>query len=202
MNKITFMSELSRKLRRLPKEDYDDAMKYYEEYFLDAGINDEQDVTTLVGTVDEVASRIIDEASEKQMEKVETEGGPKNNSKAIWYIVLGIFAAPIAFPLAIALVAVIFALFVAAFAVVISMLAAGAAVSLSGVAFVFAAFWAESLAQVLFIVGAGLMCFSVGVMLCIGFYKLGEVVIKGLIKLLKNIFGKKKSKGAVAGGEN
>ena len=52
MNKITFMSELSRKLRRLPKEDYDDAMKYYEEYFLDAGINDEQDV-------DEVTNQII-----------------------------------------------------------------------------------------------------------------------------------------------
>lgn len=202
MNKITFMSELSRKLRRLPKEDYDDAMKYYAEYFLDAGIDDEQDVTGLVGTVDEVASRIIDEASEKQMEKVETEGGPKNNSKAVWYIILGIFAAPIAFPIAIALVAVIFALFVAAVAVVFSMLAAGAAVTLSGIGVIFAAFWAESMAQVLFIVGAGLICFSVGVMLCIGFYKLGEVIIKGLIKLLKSIFSKKKSKDVAAGGEN
>ena len=29
MNKNKFLAELSRKLRRLPKEDYDDAMKYY-----------------------------------------------------------------------------------------------------------------------------------------------------------------------------
>ncbi|SNU08525.1 Uncharacterized membrane protein [Lachnospiraceae bacterium] len=201
MNKITFMSELSRRLRRLPKEDYDDAMKYYAEYFLDAGIDDNQDVTPLVGTVDEVASRIIDEASEKQIVKAETEGGAKNSSRAIWYIILGIFAAPIALPIAIAIVSVIFAVFVAVIAVVFSMLAAGAAVTLSGIGVICAAFWAESMAQVMLIVGAGLICFSVGIVLCIGFYKLGEVIIRGLIKLLRNI-GKKKKDEVKAGGAN
>ena len=201
MNKLTFMSELSRRLRRLPKEDYDDAMKYYAEYFLDAGVDDNQDVTQMVGTVDEVASRIIDEASEKHLEKVENEGGPKNNSKAIWYIILGIFAAPIAFPVAIALVSIVFAVFVTAIAVVGALLISGAAVVFSGVAVIIAAFWTESMAQMLFILGAGLICISGGVMLCIAFYKLGEALIKGLIKLISSI-GRKNKKEVSTGGAN
>ena len=40
MNKNTFISELSRKLRGIPKADSDDAMNYYVEYFLDAEIDD------------------------------------------------------------------------------------------------------------------------------------------------------------------
>ncbi len=190
MNKNKFLAELSRKLRRLPKEDYDDAMKYYTEFFLDAGIDENQDVVPMVGTVDEVASRILEECSEKQMIKAEQEGGAKNNSRAVWYVILGIFAAPIAFPIAIALVSVMFALVVTIVAVVGSLLLAGASVAVSGFVVIFAAFWAETFAQGILIVGIGLVCLSLGTMMCIGFFKLGAVIIKGIIKLFKNI-GKK-----------
>ena len=99
MNKNTFISELSRKLRGIPKADYDDAMNYYVEYFLDAEIDETADVTPIVGSVDDVAANILEEYSIKQFEKVEKEGGVKNSTKGIWYVILGIFAAPIAFPI-------------------------------------------------------------------------------------------------------
>ena len=68
MNKNTFISELSRKLRGIPKADYDDAMNYYVEYFLDAEIDDTTDVNPIVGSVDDVAANILEEYSIKQIE--------------------------------------------------------------------------------------------------------------------------------------
>ena len=194
MNKNTFIAELSRKLRRLPKDDFDDAMIYYVEYFAEAGIDEDQDVIPMVGTVDEVASKILDEYSEKQIEKAETEGGAKNHTRAVWYVILGIFAAPIAFPIAIAIVAVLFSIMVAVIAVIFSMLVAGVSVVAAGFGAIFAAFWAENVAQILFILGCGLVCVSLGVMIVLGFYKLGELFIRGIIKLFRSIGKKNKSK--------
>ena len=61
MNKNTFLSELSRKLRRLPVEEQQNAINYYTEYFMDAGVGELDDVTAIVGSVDEVAAETIDE---------------------------------------------------------------------------------------------------------------------------------------------
>ncbi|MCR5608779.1 MAG: DUF1700 domain-containing protein [Lachnospiraceae bacterium] len=99
MNKKEFLNQLSRKLRGLPKVEFDDALNYYTEYFLDAGVSENEDVIPLVGTVDEVAKKIIDEATDKQIVKAKKEGGVKNNSQAIWLIILGILAAPAAIPI-------------------------------------------------------------------------------------------------------
>lgn len=38
MTKKEYMKKLAYQLRRLPKEDFDKAMDYFEEYFEDAGI--------------------------------------------------------------------------------------------------------------------------------------------------------------------
>ena len=42
MTKTEYMKVLSKKLRRLPKEDYERAVEYFEEYFADAGLENEQ----------------------------------------------------------------------------------------------------------------------------------------------------------------
>lgn len=42
MTKKEYMKKLAYQLRRLPKEDFDKAMDYFEEYFEDAGIENEQ----------------------------------------------------------------------------------------------------------------------------------------------------------------
>ncbi len=193
MNKNAFLSELSRKLRRLPREDYDDAINYYNEYFLDAGIDDSEDVTPLVGTVDEVAKTILDDCTEKQFEKVKTEGGVKNSTKAVWLVILGIFAAPVALPLAIVAVALIFTILVTIFAVVFSLVIASAAVAFAGLVAIPAIFWATTPAQGMVIAGFSLMGIAIGILLCIAFYKLGEVIVKGIIKLVRNISKSPKS---------
>ena len=184
MNKITFMSELGRKLRNLPKDEFDDAMNYYNEYFLDAGIDDTADVIPIVGTPDEVSRRILDECTDRQIEKIKTEGGVKNSTRAIWYVILGIFAAPIAFPVAIAIFAVFLALIITAFALVFALFVTGVAMGL-------------------IVLGMCLVSIALGVLLCIGIFKLGELLIRGIVYLFSNKGSKKEKKERKAvGGES
>lgn len=192
MNKNTFISELSRKLRGIPKADYDDAMNYYVEYFLDAEIDETADVTPIVGSVDDVAANILEEYSIKQFEKVEKEGGVKNSTKGIWYVILGIFAAPIAFPLALTAVILVFTLFIVVAALIVSFIAASVGVVVAGIFAIPAIFWAETGSQAMILLGFVCVAIAIGTLLCIAFYKIGELIIKGFIKLFRNIAQKKK----------
>jgi len=194
MNKNTFISELSRKLKRLPKDEYDEAMRYYSEYLMDAGVDEMADVTPLVGTVDEVTARIFEGCTDKQMDKVAKEGGAKNSTRAIWYIILGIFAAPIAFPIALAVFIVFFVLVVVLFAVIIALLASSVGVVLAGFAAIPAIFWAESGSMVCVLLGMACVSIAIGTLMCIAFYKIGQFLVTGLIKIFGSIGKKNKKK--------
>ena len=123
MNKKLFLKQLSKRLRGLSKSECEEAINYYNEYFLDAGIDDTKDVTPLVGNVDEVAKRIIEENTEKQIIRAKKEGGIKNNSRALWLILLEMFAAPVAFLVALGGMIILFAFLVVAFALIIGVMA-------------------------------------------------------------------------------
>ena len=192
MNKSTFLSKLSKKLRGLPKQEYNDAMNYYIEYFLDADISDDADVTPLVGDVDEVASRIMDECAEKQIEITKTEGGVKNSSKAIWFVLLAIFTAPIALPVAFSIATVFFVIMVVVFVIIFSLLVSSAAIVIAGIISIPLIFWAESYAQALVFLGFALIGISIGLLFCALFFKLGQVFVSAVIRLFSRLGGKKK----------
>lgn len=61
MNKYDFLSRLKAALSPLPQEERDAAMSYYEEFFSDAGEDNEQSVIASLGTPEELARSIIDE---------------------------------------------------------------------------------------------------------------------------------------------
>lgn len=62
MTKSEFMRELASLLSRIPEDERNDAVQYYEDYFADAGITDEMLVPNSVGTPRQVADKIISEA--------------------------------------------------------------------------------------------------------------------------------------------
>lgn len=62
MNKNEFMESLRDKLAKLNKEDREDAINYYWEYFEEAGFGDESDVTRNVGKPEDIAAKIIEAA--------------------------------------------------------------------------------------------------------------------------------------------
>lgn len=61
MNKIEFLSRLRIALAPLPEDERDAAMIYYEEFFDDAGVENEQSVIAEFGSPEELAKSIVEE---------------------------------------------------------------------------------------------------------------------------------------------
>lgn len=120
MTKKEYMKKLAYQLRRLPKEDYDKAMDYFEEYFEDAGTENEQKAIQNLGTPEEAASELILELAQENA--VKPPKTMKRRFSALWIAVLALFAAPIALPLALAILAVIASAVLAVLAVVAAIL--------------------------------------------------------------------------------
>ena len=180
MNKKEFLNQLSRKLRGLPKVEFDDALNYYTEYFLDAGVSEDEDVIPLVGTVDEVAKKIIDEATDKQIVKAKKEGGVKNNSKALWLILIGILAAPAAIPLAFVAVILIFVAVVVVGSLIFAAVVTIFALLASGIGMIPLIFGSSSVPTAV-LAGKALLKIGVGIIgaasIAYGVTKLAEVII-------------------------
>ena len=106
MTKKEYMKKLAYQLRRLPKEDFDKAMDYFEEYFEDAGIENEEEAASAL---------ILDLAQENAVKPPKTM---KRRFSALWIAILALFAAPIALPLALCILAVLASLILGILAVV------------------------------------------------------------------------------------
>jgi uncharacterized membrane protein len=178
MNKAEFMKRLKKRLALLPHEEYNDAIEYYEQYFMEA--EDEQGAIMEFGQPEAVAAKILADYADAPAKG--------NRWKKVWTVVLAIFAAPVALPLAAALGATAIALLFATLAVIVSLLLSGVAILASGVtgsvlSFIFIF---ESLATTLFFVGIGLICGCAGFALIHFSLWLAKKCAAGLPKL----FGK------------
>lgn len=108
MTRNEYMKTLAYSLRHLPKEDFEQAIDYFEEYFADAGPENEQKAIEDLGTPDEAAKELILDLAAKSAD--EPPKTVKRSFKAVWVGLLAVCAAPIALPLALCLIAVIAAL--------------------------------------------------------------------------------------------
>lgn len=80
MRKEEYMKCLAKRLKKLPKRDFDMAMEYFEEYFEEAGPDREEQAILDLGTPEEAASQIIvDIAARNGQEK-----GQKESSERIF----------------------------------------------------------------------------------------------------------------------
>ncbi len=161
MTRDTFLYELEQRLHALPKFERDEAVQFYREYFDEAGIEREQEVIRELKSPAHVAAKIFAEYSQKQTTVVQPV--VKRGFRGMWFIILAIFAAPIAVPIAIALGAVVFSLGLLAvilipifFAVAVVILIASA-VSL----FVQPSFFLFGLGGALILYGCGHLVFSI-----------------------------------------
>lgn len=133
MTRVEFMKELRERLDRLPPGDREEALAYYEEYFDEAGPDREQDVIRELGSPASVASRIYAERAVKA-----ARASPHNPGKglsAIWFILLAIFAAPIALPAIAALIGLVVAILATVFGIgvaAVALLAGGLVTFISG----------------------------------------------------------------------
>ncbi|MHC3567867.1 DUF1700 domain-containing protein [Streptococcus suis] len=108
MNRKEYLQNLEKYLKNLSKEDFQDTLDYFNEYF-DEKDNDEEAIIEL-GTPDEAAKEIIANLYDK--ERIEDK---PNTSNMVWLTILAILAAPIGVPLAITLVALFITLLLITF---------------------------------------------------------------------------------------
>ncbi len=132
MNREEYLKELSKYLNKLPKDDFEDAMNHFEECFDDVGAEGEADLIKELGSPRNVATELLSNLiieSEDKNELVVVEKKKNGFWKVFLISVLVILAAPIGFPLTIALIAIVFSILITIVAVVFSF----AMVGLSGI---------------------------------------------------------------------
>ena len=100
MNRSDFFSSLEQELSRMPQEERQAALDYYHEYFDDAGEENEQKVLEELGAPNQLAAKIKADSAIRQLD-AEKRPTVKKGISAVWLVILAIFAAPIALPLAI-----------------------------------------------------------------------------------------------------
>lgn len=188
MTKSEYLSIVSNKLNKLPKEEYDKAMERFNKYFDDAGPGNEQVVINDLGDPAAAGDRIIRNLAIGNIEKDDAGKSIKSNINALWIGILAVLACPIALPLAI-----VFLVFV--LAIVITVVVMLAAVAIVGVALVLACpivLAASTLVMIksfpLFLVciGAALTLFGLGGVLVFGMY----ISVKWILTKLVYVFGK------------
>jgi len=195
MNRSEFFKRLEQGLTKVSKEERDAALDYYNEYFDDAGAENEQKVMEELGSPVQIAARIKADSAVKRLEG-ETKPSMKKGISAVWLVILAIFAAPIALPLAIGAAGLAIGLLAALIGVVIALVVSVAAFFIGGVVVIFSgiAVIATSVPVAIFSIGVGLLVLGIslllGILVVLAARGIFGSIAKGMNKQLN-----KKSKG-------
>lgn len=164
MNREKYMRCLQRRLRKLPKEDYERAIAYFTEYFDEAGSEREAQAIEDLGSPELAADQVIRDFAVKNAE--ELVKNVKRGFSALWIGILAIFAAPIALPLAAAFGLVILAMLIVIAALILSVFLVAISVTIAAVPCVIVSFWLvfTSFADGVATLGCGLVLLGAGIL--------------------------------------
>lgn len=186
MNRNDFIDKLRKELAKLPVEEREAAIEYYEEYFDEAGPEHEQELIEALGNPKRVAAQIKSDYAARLLEDEEPRPMKKGLSAA-WWVVLGICSAPVSIPAAIALAALAISIFIAFAGVVISIFAAIAGAFIGSIACVVMGIMAVpvSLSAALFLIGGGLAALALLTAAGIGAVIAVKAIVKAVVKYIR-----------------
>jgi uncharacterized membrane protein len=149
------MARLKKLIRKLPHEEYNEAVNYYEQFFADGGQINE--------TPEQAAKNILADYTLK-----------KPSPNAIWILL----SLPVSLPLAIVALSIVFV----GYALLLSFFALAIAITGAGVGSVFGGFavMAQHFPTMMFMVGTGLIEFALGLLSFNGIIKLAGLINEGL----------------------
>ena len=179
MNKSEFISQLKKYLRKLPFDEVKEAVDYYEQYFDDAGEENEQAVLSELGSPSAVASQIIAAFAVK-----DTETSAKRGLSTAWMAILAVFAAPVTLPLSLVVVVLGFTVVIVTASFIFSIGITGVALVLAGVASIVMSvvIMAQSIPTAIFLFGVGLVASGIGLAIIIGTIQLSKKCFGALAK--------------------
>ena len=183
-----YLNELRKRIKKkLPKEECNDVMEYYTEYFADAGFNNEDEIVKEFGTVEELAGKIIEEYEGKQQNGKVYSSAKKGLSLG-WVI----FIAIIGSPLWLALFCVAFSLLFAVFIVVVTFGATGIGLGVGAIAIIISGIGLliSDIALGIYMIGCGCLICATG----LGLIVLMMLIVQLVSKFFKFIKNKRKEK--------
>ena len=186
MNKSEFLSELQNRLAGLPGEDIGRSLDYYSEMIddrMEDGLSEEEAVRAM-GAMDEVVAQILTETPLPKLVKARVKR--KQSGLRAWEITLLILGSPLWLPLVIAALVIFLAVYLVVWSVILSLYAVDFSVAVSGIAGFAGAIvlaFGGRLAQGAFLLGSGLSCAGLAVLMFFGF----NIITKGVLFLSKKM---------------
>ena len=214
MTRNEYMEQLKRYLRRLPKEDYENAVEYFSEYFDEAGPENEQQMMKDLGDPKEAAREVLlnlleesvengsaEEASRTETvktfsEKALPEKKKRSPGKIILLAFLVICASPVSIALLIAGLAVLAAVVLVIAAVIFSLAVTSIATIAGGIMVVGfgATLVMRSLAATCMMVGGGFLLAGAGILFGVLTVYICKWCATGIGRLVNRLVRKKVSR--------
>lgn len=199
MSKEEYLNQLHKYLRKLPRQDYEDAMEYFTEYFQETDEEGAAELMRELGTPKEAARELMANLLDKKIEEhqnYETDGYTRAEKKGsgkhvIWIALLVLFAAPVGAPLLVALAAVVLSLVVCMLAILLCVVLFAACLIIIGGKIIVRGILAVpiSMSGFAMLTGSGLLAMGagiLGVLLCIYLCKWSSMLIAKLVRRITN----------------
>lgn len=199
MSKEEYLNQLHKYLRKLPRQDYEDAMEYFTEYFQETDEEGAAELMKELGTPKEAARELMTNLLDKKIEEhqnYETDGYTRAEKKGsgkhvIWIALLVLFAAPVGAPLLVALAAVVLSLVVCMLAILLCVVLLAACLVIIGGKIIARGILAVpiSMSGFAMLTGSGLLAMGagiLGVLLCIYLCKWSSMLIAKLVRRITN----------------
>lgn len=210
MNRKELLKQLEELLSDIPEAERRDAMNYYQNYFDDAGVEQEQTILEELGSPEKVAESIkrdlfgenydayVKAKQEKQQETIEKQQRENRTLRNILIVVALVLTFPIwiglvalAFGILVTVFAGLFGVAVAVIAVVAACLFAGVAVTVIGMIKAVAGFPAVGL----IVIAGGLLVFMIGILGVVAlvwiFGRIFPWLIRAIVRPCKRPFQKR-----------
>lgn len=185
MTKAEYMRQIRTCLKRLPKQDLEQALAYFDEYFQEAGPEQEASAMEDLGDPKAAAEQIlrnlaINNAAEPSKKSI------KRSMDSVWIGLLAICAAPIALPLALVFVVVILVLLFSAFIFIGSFLVFGVVSAVASVIPLLAGCYllVSNPASGIMTLGIGLLFLGGGLLVTLVCFTLERLFLYGIVKLI------------------
>jgi uncharacterized membrane protein len=193
MTKVEYLAKLDKYLRKLPKEDYQEAMDYFSEYFEEAGSENEEKVIDELGTPKEAARDIINRLLDEKI--IDDKKTPKNKVTIIWIAILAVLATPVALPLALLLFAVIITILAIGVTIIAVIFSLGIAFLTSGVYMLFDSwsYLSISLSATALGLGLGLLALGLSLLAILAAGAVCKIAGRSIVNLARKTANKRRT---------
>ena len=188
MNRNEFMRRLEILLSDISKEERDEALQYYRDYFEDAGAEHEAEVIRELESPEKVAETIKADLK-REFQDVQEPPKTSNGLKILLIVLIVLIGAPIILPVGFGLVVAALGIIIAAFSFfaglvlgAVAIMGAGLVAIVVGIPLLVVALPAGLLS-----VGSGLLIFVVGLIGTAATVKLCMVMYPAMFRILVNI---------------